>query len=88
VEPEALKAELARVRERGYAYDLGEIIPDLRCMAAPVRNYSGKVIAAISMSLPAYRFERSRDNYRNAVVHAGRLISEHLGCTAKSLAGR
>jgi DNA-binding IclR family transcriptional regulator len=78
-----LQAELARVRERGYAYDLGEIIPDLRCVAAPIRNYSGKVIAAISMSVPAYRFERSRDTYRAAITHAGKLISQHMGCTAK-----
>jgi IclR family transcriptional regulator, KDG regulon repressor len=79
-----LQAELARVRERGYAYDLGEIIPDLRCVAAPIRNYAGKVIAAISMSVPAYRFERSHETYRTAVIHAGKLISQHMGCTAKT----
>jgi DNA-binding IclR family transcriptional regulator len=97
-----LQAELLRVRERGYAYDMGEIIhaaqigdnlaydmgeiiPDLRCVAAPVRNYTGKVIAAISMSVPAYRFERSHETYRSAVVHAGKLISRHMGCAAKAM---
>ncbi len=83
VEAEHLKGELAKVRERGYAYDLGEIIPDLRCVAAPIRNYADKVIAAISMSVPAYRFDRSRDTYRNATIHAAKLISNHMGCTAK-----
>ena len=83
VTPERLKAELAKVRERGYAYDLGEIIPDLRCVAAPIHNYADKVVAAISMSVPAYRFERSRDTYRNATIHAGKLISNHMGCIAK-----
>jgi IclR family KDG regulon transcriptional repressor len=78
-----LQLELDHIRERGYAYDLGEIIPDLRCVAAPIRNYSGKVIAAISMSVPGYRFERSCDTYRNAIIHAGKLISRHMGCTAK-----
>jgi DNA-binding IclR family transcriptional regulator len=82
--PRQLQIELLKVRECGYAYDLGEIIPDLRCVAAPIRNYAGKVIAAISMSVPAYRFERSHDTYRNAIIHAGRLISQHMGCTAKT----
>lgn len=80
----SLQVELARVRDCGYAYDLGEIIPDLRCVAAPIRNYTGKVIAAISMSVPAYRFERSHETYRTAITHAGKLISHHMGCTAKT----
>jgi DNA-binding IclR family transcriptional regulator len=82
--PEHFEAELGKVRACGYAYDLGEIIPDLRCVAAPVRNYSGKVVAAVSMSVPAYRFERSHETYRSAIVHAGKLISRHMGCTAKA----
>jgi len=81
---DALQAELLRVRERGYAYDMGEIIPDLRCVAAPVRNYSGRVVAAISMSVPAYRFERSHETYRSAIVHAGKLISRHMGAGSKA----
>jgi len=82
--PEQLQIELTKVRECGYAYDLGEIIPDLRCVAAPIRNYSGKVVAAISMSVPAYRFERSHETYRTAIVHAGKLISRHMGCAARA----
>lgn len=81
-DPEKLQRELARVREQGYAYDLGEIISDLRCVAAPIRNYSGKVVAAISMSVPSYRFERSRDTFRTAILQAGKLISCHMGYVA------
>ena len=76
---EALKEELANVRKRGYAYDLGEIITDLRCVAAPIRDFQGRVIAAISMSVPAFRFERSEQHFRNAIVRSGQVISRHLG---------
>src|SRR5690606_35113504 len=34
---EELKSELARVRRRGYAYDIEEVIPELCCVAAPIR---------------------------------------------------
>jgi IclR family transcriptional regulator, acetate operon repressor len=47
---EALLAELARVRERGYAVDDEEFAAGRRCVAAPVRDESGQTIAAISLS--------------------------------------
>jgi DNA-binding IclR family transcriptional regulator len=74
-----LKEELAIIHERGYGFDLGEVIPDLRCIAAPIRNYTGKVIAAISMSVPAYRFERSQKDFLNAIVRSSKIISHRLG---------
>ena len=74
-----LEKALAQIRKQGFAYDLEEILPDLCCVGAPVRNYSGSVIAAVSMSMPAYRFQRSQSQMRSAVVRAGNLISERLG---------
>jgi IclR family transcriptional regulator, KDG regulon repressor len=47
-----LKAELARIRERGWALDDAEHQPNLRCIAAPIRGGTGQVIAAISVSGP------------------------------------
>lgn len=76
---EELEQALAKIRKQGYAYDLEEILPDLCCVAAPIYNYAGQVIAAISMSLPAYRFRRSQTEYREAVVRTAKLISERLG---------
>jgi DNA-binding IclR family transcriptional regulator len=54
-------AELTKVRSRGLAYDLGEIVPDISCVAAPVQDRYGSVVAAISVPTPAYRFEQKRD---------------------------
>ncbi|ADL07166.1 IclR family transcriptional regulator [Thermosediminibacter oceani] len=54
---ETLEKELARVRAQGYAIDNEEIMDSLRCVAAPIRDHSGKVCAAISISGPVARLE-------------------------------
>ena len=46
-----LEKELDKVKEQGFALDREENEKDVRCIAAPIRNYQGKVIAAISISL-------------------------------------
>jgi DNA-binding IclR family transcriptional regulator len=76
---EELLQNLAKIRKQGYAYDLEEILLDLCCVGAPIYNHTGQVIAAISMSLPAYRFRRSQTEYRDAVVRTAKIISERLG---------
>lgn len=47
-DPDALKADLALVRARGWAIDDEEDVPNIRCVAAPVTDANGKIIAAIS----------------------------------------
>lgn len=54
-DPNLLRAELRRVAEQGYAIDDEEIEEGMRCIGAPLRNYSGKVVASISVAGPAYR---------------------------------
>jgi len=75
---ELLKA-LEKIRKQGYAYDLEEILLDLCCVGAPIYNHTRKVIAAISMSIPAYRFERSQLEYREATIRSANKISKRLG---------
>lgn len=53
--PDVLLAELETVRQRGYATDDQENEEGIRCIAAPVRNSRGEVIAAISVAGPAQR---------------------------------
>jgi len=76
---EELCQALAKIRKQGYAYDLEEILPDLCCVGAPIYNYTGQVIAAISMSIPAYRFRRSQTEYRDAIVRTAKIVSKRLG---------
>ncbi len=53
--PAALLGELQGVRTRGYAIDNEERAYGVKCMAAPIRNYTGRVVGAISISGPAFR---------------------------------
>ena len=78
-EEEDLLQNLIKIRKQGYAYDMEEILLDLCCVGAPIYNHTGQVIAAISMSIPAYRFRRSQTEYRDAIVRTAKIISERLG---------
>ncbi|RZQ62938.1 IclR family transcriptional regulator [Amycolatopsis suaedae] len=50
--PEQFLAELDRVAARGYAVDNAEHEDFIHCIAAPVRDQSGTVLAAVSLSVP------------------------------------
>jgi IclR family KDG regulon transcriptional repressor len=78
-EEEELIQALTKIRKQGFAYDMEEILPDLCCVAAPICNHAGQIIAAISMSIPAYRFRRSQTEFRDGVIRAARTISQRLG---------
>jgi DNA-binding IclR family transcriptional regulator len=78
--PEVLKAELRRVRERGYAVDEEEYEEGLKCVGAPVRDHSGAVIAAVSIAGPAPRLREGRmPALADSVVRAAAGLSEALG---------
>jgi DNA-binding IclR family transcriptional regulator len=53
--PARLKAELQLVRERGYALDNEEFEEGLKCIAAPVRDHSGRTVASIGVAGLAFR---------------------------------
>ena len=57
-DPDELRARLADVRERGYAWGLEEFAEGIDSVAAPVRDTRGKAIAAIHVHGPSYRFPR------------------------------
>lgn len=46
----ALNAEFEEIRSRGYATEFGESDVDIYCVGAPVRDYTGAVIAAVSVA--------------------------------------
>jgi IclR family KDG regulon transcriptional repressor len=73
---------LQEVRRQGYAFDLGEHEPEIRCIAAPVRDFSGKVVAAISVSGTAHRMNPVKTNQAliNKILQTARAISARLGC--------
>ena len=77
---EALLAELDRVRKRGYAIDDEEEEEGLRCIGAPVRDYSGEVVASVSIAGPVFRVRKGRvGELSRAVVRASADLSAALG---------
>jgi IclR family KDG regulon transcriptional repressor len=75
-----LKAELAAIRERGYAVDNEEIEEGVRCVGCVVRDFSGGPIAAISVSGPAFRISREKaKSLSRPVVAAANALSAELG---------
>ncbi len=76
-----LKKELQRIRRQGYAIDLGERDADVRCVAAPIRNHEGKVIAAISVSGPHTRITNYYLNNElvDIVLNVAGQMSRRLG---------
>lgn len=79
-----LRKELAQVRAQGYAVDNAEHQPDVRCVAAPIRNHSGSVIASLSISGPATRIPKERIPVLAVRVReAAAKLSARLGHTGK-----
>lgn len=75
-----LDAELAGVRERGWAWCDSELEPGLVAVAAPVRAADGKIVAGISVSGPSVRIGRSRIDELGALVAAeAAALSGRLG---------
>ncbi len=79
-----LKSELAATRERGYGYDIEEAAEELCCVGAPIRNHTGVVVAALSLSVPAYRFYPAKQTFIEALTEAARDVSSRLGYDERS----
>ncbi len=75
-----LLAELAEVRRQGYGTDYGEQEEGVSCIAGPVRDHSGRVVAAISISGPWIRITPERvSQLVPLVLTACAQLSEALG---------
>ena len=71
-----LERELSLVRARGYARDNEELELGVRCMAAGIRDDSGKLIAGLSISAPA---DRLQDDWLEELINTVNQISATLG---------
>ncbi len=78
--PAQLREALRLVREQGYAVDDEEYEEGLKCIGAPVRDYSGKVVASISIAGPAFRVTDEKIPIMAAsVVEAANKLSADIG---------
>ena len=75
-----LLEELERVRRQGYSLDNEEFAIGLRCVAMPVLDAQGKTVAAMSVSMPTPRYNRSvMANARKALAETAKQATERLG---------
>lgn len=71
-----LERELERVRRHGVAFDNEEIEQGLRCIAAPIRDDVGELVAGLSVSAPA---ERHNPDWATIVRQTADEISAAIG---------
>ena len=50
-----IKEELHKIREQGYAIEAEQYLSGIRCIAAPIFNHTGKVVASVSVAGPSVR---------------------------------
>lgn len=75
-----LRQKLLQVREEGHAFDDGEMFEEVRCVACPVHDHHGRVIAAVSVSGPSFRMGHDRlESTMAAVKRMAKSISADLG---------
>ena len=77
-----LMSELDTIRERGYAIDDEECELGARCIAVGITDYTGRIVAGISMSGPISRMAAKRiEDVSPFVIAAAKNISRQLAST-------
>jgi DNA-binding IclR family transcriptional regulator len=78
--PSRLAEQCAEIRVRGYATDESEYLEGVRCIAAPIRDREGLVIASIGISAPVARFPAEREaEFAEHVTTVAARIGELIG---------
>jgi len=75
-----LKSHLREIRKRGFAFSDAEVERDVRAVAAPIFDGSGKLVGSLSVAGPTYRIPKSKVKFlANTVIQFARRISSDLG---------
>src|SRR6185437_13372855 len=76
----ALLSEIQEVKRTGIAYDDGEFNPEVRCVAVPVKDFTGQVVGAIGISGPIWRLSMQALKSRaKAIQVAADRLSREFG---------
>lgn len=78
--PNEFRENLKAIRDQGFAFSKNELLEGVVSIAAPVRDYSGKVIAAITVVGPVERIQPYKIRpYAKKIISASLEISDRLG---------
>ncbi len=79
-----LRSELEKIRTRGWAFDNEEHEMGTLCVGTPIRDYTGRVIAAMSVSWPLFRFEaEEKEQHALSIMTECNKLSKLLGWEQK-----
>jgi len=87
-DPKRLLLELEEVRQKGYAVDRGEHEEGISCIAAPVFDLTGEVVAALSATDLSRKILNNEGVYSKEVQRTAQTISRALGWTKGGGIGR
>jgi len=77
---EDLETELKKIAQQGFAISFQEMVPLAASIAAPIRNFYGEVIAALTVGGPVMRFTPQKvDSYARALRETADRISRESG---------
>jgi IclR family transcriptional regulator, KDG regulon repressor len=80
---ERFRSEVLDARERGHAFDREELLPDLMCVGAPIKEQNGKTIAAVSVAGPSFRMKEAIEDHAAAVCRTAAEVSAEVGYVAR-----
>jgi len=79
-DPDTLKKELQKIREKGYVHSIGERVGDVASIGAPVRDSCGNVIGGIVVGGLATHFTSEKlKKWIPALINATKAVSSKLG---------
>jgi len=70
-----LEQELQKVRQQGYAYNNEEYMTGISCVAAPIRDLTGKTVAAISISGETDKVQKNRNSLIREIMFTAFTLS-------------
>jgi IclR family transcriptional regulator, KDG regulon repressor len=74
-----LKEDILQTRKLGYALSNEDMTVGIVAIGVPVRDYSGKVVAAISISGIAQSLRQRLPELSSEIIRTASLISSHMG---------
>src|SRR5258708_30624351 len=83
VEPDVLRREIDTVRRNRMGFDDGEFDAEVRCVAVPVHDFTGRLAGAIGISGPIWRLSiQALQEKAQQVREAAAQLSRELGHSA------
>lgn len=81
VDRNALREDMSRIGESGYAIERGEFAEDVNAVAVPIRDYTRSLVGTLAVVGPGYRLtdETMHDNIAPLLLRAGVDLSKRLG---------